>query len=59
MLEVIGLELAILLLYQPLTARLSTDLLAFHQQAADELGGDALGGAGEEVVGEVLVGRGG
>ena len=30
--------------------------LAFHQQAADELGGDDLGGAGEEGVGEVLGG---
>lgn len=25
-----------------------TTFLAFHQQAADELGGDDLGGAGEE-----------
>ena len=33
--------------------------LAFHQQAADELGGDDLGGAGEEGLGEVLGGRGG
>jgi len=33
--------------------------LAFHQQAADELGGDDLGGAGEEGWGEVLGGRGG
>ena len=32
---------------------------AFHQQAADELGGDLLGGATEEGVGEVLGGRGG
>jgi len=29
-------------------------LLAFHQQAADELGGNLLGGAGEEGWGEVL-----
>ena len=28
--------------------------LAFHQQAADELWGDDLGGAGEEGVGEAL-----
>jgi len=28
--------------------------LALHQQAADELGGDQLGGAGEEGLGEVL-----
>ena len=28
--------------------------LAFHQQAADELGGNLLGGAGEEGWGEVL-----
>ena len=33
--------------------------LAFHQQAADELGGNLLGGAGEEGLGEVLGGRGG
>jgi len=33
--------------------------LAFHQQAANELGGDHLGGAGEEGWGEVLGGRGG
>ena len=33
--------------------------LALHQQAADELGGNLLGGAGEEGVGEVLGGRGG
>jgi len=33
--------------------------LAFHQQAADQLGGNELGGAGEEGVGEVLGGRGG
>ncbi len=36
--------------------------LAFHQQAADEVGGDHLGGAGEEGLGkgwEVLDGRGG
>jgi len=30
--------------------------LALHQQAADELGGDQLGGAGEEGLGEVLGG---
>ena len=28
--------------------------LALHQQAADELGGNHLGGAGEEVLGEAL-----
>ena len=33
--------------------------LAFHQQATDEVGGDLLGGAGEEALGEVLGGRGG
>ena len=33
--------------------------LAFHQQAADQLGGNLLGGAGEEGLGEVLGGRGG
>jgi len=30
--------------------------LAFQQQAADELGGDQLGGAGEEGLGELLGG---
>jgi len=30
--------------------------LAFHQQTADELRGDQLGGAGEEGLGEVLKG---
>jgi len=33
--------------------------LALHQQSADELGGDHLGGAGEEGLREVLGGRGG
>jgi len=33
--------------------------LAFHQQSADELGGNLLGGAGEERLGKVLGGRGG
>jgi len=33
--------------------------LALHQQAADQLGGNNLGGAGEEGLGEVLGGRGG
>ena len=33
--------------------------LAFHKQAADQLGGNLLGGAGEEGLGEVLGGRGG
>ena len=32
--------------------------LAFHQQAADQLGGNLLGGAGEEGLGEALGGRG-
>ena len=36
-----------------------TSCLPFHQQAADELGGDDLGGAGEEGWGEVLGGLGG
>ena len=31
--------------------------LALHQQAADEIGGNQLGGAGEEGLGEVLGGR--
>jgi len=33
--------------------------LAFHQQAADELGCNLLGGAGEKGLGEVTGGRGG
>jgi len=33
--------------------------LAFHQQAADELGGDQLGRAGEEALGEMQGERGG
>ena len=33
--------------------------LTFHQQAADELGGDDLGGAGEKCLGEGLGKRGG
>ena len=33
--------------------------LAFDQQAADEVGGNLLGGAGEEGLGEVLGGLGG
>ena len=33
--------------------------LALHQQAADELGGNLLGGAAEEGLGEVLGERGG
>jgi hypothetical protein len=33
--------------------------LALHQQAADQLGGDLLGGAGEEGLREVLGERGG
>jgi len=33
--------------------------LALHQQAADEVGSDQLGGAGEEGLGKVLRGRGG
>jgi len=33
--------------------------LALHQQATDEFGGNLLGGAAEEGLGEVLGGRGG
>ena len=33
--------------------------LAFHQQASDEVGGDLLGGAAEEGLGECLGERGG
>ena len=33
--------------------------LAFHQQAADQIGGNLLGGAAEEVLGQVLGGLGG
>jgi len=41
---------------RPTEARLG---LAYHQQAADELGGDQLGGAGEEGWREVMCKRGG
>ena len=34
-------------------------LLVLHQLVADELGGNLLGGAAEEGLGEVLGGRGG
>jgi len=36
-----------------------TSCLPFHKKAADELGCNLLGGAGEEGWGEVLGGRGG
>ena len=54
-----GLALAIRLRFHNHAPQQLPSGLALHQQAADELGGNLLGGAGEEVLGEVLGGRGG
>jgi len=54
-----GVVLGIRLRFHHHAPKQAAVLLAFHQQAADELGGDELGGAGEEGWGEVLGGRGG
>jgi len=54
-----GLQLRIRLRFHKYAPQQLAIGLAFHQQAADELGGDHLGGAGEEAQGEVLGGRGG
>ena len=54
-----GLVLRIRLRFHNHAPQQRATFLAFHQQAADELGGDLLGGAGEEALGEVLGGRGG
>ena len=47
-----GLALAIRLRFHNHAPEQLTRGLAFHQQAADELGGDDLGGAGEEGLGD-------
>ena len=47
-----GLALAIRLRFHNYAPQQLTIRLAFHQQEADELGGDDLGGAGEEGLGE-------
>jgi len=54
-----GLLLGIRLRFHHHAPQQAAVLLALHQQAADELGGDELGGAGEERLGKVLGGRGG
>jgi len=54
-----GLLLGIRLRFHKYAPEQLATFLAFHQQAADELGGDQLGGAGEEGWGEMLGGRGG
>ena len=54
-----GLALAIRLRFHNHAPEQLTRGLAFHQQAADQLGGDDFGGAAEEGVGEVLGERGG
>jgi len=53
-----GLLLGIRLRFHNYTPQQLAIPLAFHQQAADELGGNLLGGSGEERLGEVL-GKGG
>ena len=54
-----GLALAIRLRFHNHAPEQRAIGLAFHQQAANELGGNDFGGAGEEGLGEVLGGRGG
>jgi len=54
-----GLLLGIRLRFHNHAPQQLANVLALHQHAADELGGDHLGGAGEEGAGEVLGGRGG
>jgi len=54
-----GLLLGIRLCFHNHAPQQLAAFLASHQQAADELGGNLLGGAGEEALGEVLGGRGG
>jgi len=49
-----GLSLGIRLHFHDHTPQQLPSGLAFHQQAADELGGNLLGRAGEEGLGEVL-----
>jgi len=54
-----GLLLGIRLRFHNHSPQQLATFLAFHQQAADGFGGDQLGGAGEEGLGEVTGGRGG
>jgi len=57
-----GLLLGIRLRFHNHAPKQAAVLLAFHQQATDKVGGDELGGAGEERLGKglkVLGGRGG
>jgi len=54
-----GLALAIRLCFHKYAPQQLATFLALHQQAANQLGGDDLGGAAEERLGEVLDGRGG
>ena len=54
-----GVVLRIRLCFHHHTPQQAAVCLAFHKQAADQLGGNLLGGATEEGVGEVLGGRGG
>ncbi len=54
-----GLALAIRLRFHNHAPEQFSACLALHQQAADELGGNDLGGAGEEGLGEVLGERAG
>jgi len=54
-----GLLLGIRLRFHNHTPQQLAIPLAFHQQTADQLGGNLLGGAGEEGLEEVLGGRGG
>jgi len=49
-----GLLLGIRLRFHNHTPQQLATFLAFHQQAADQLGGDHLGGAGEEGLGEMV-----
>jgi hypothetical protein len=54
-----GLLLGIRLRFHHHAPQQLATFLAFHQQAADEFGGNLLGGAGEEGLGEDLEGRAG
>jgi len=54
-----GLLLGIRLRFHNHAPQQLATFLAFHQQAADELGGDHLGRAGEEALAEGLGRRGG
>ena len=54
-----GVVLGIRLCFHHHTPEQAAVCLAFHQEAADELRRNLLGGAGEEALGEVLGGLGG